>query len=66
MNVRVLALLIASCGLAGGFTRGFAGVPPNQDQQTVEPAQEAARPNQSGRMLPPQRAGPAYLTAKRK
>ena len=35
MNLRLLALLIASCGLAGGFTRGFAGVPPNQDQQTV-------------------------------
>jgi hypothetical protein len=40
MNVRSLALLIARCGLAGGFTRGFAGAPPNQEQnqgqQTVE------------------------------
>jgi outer membrane protein OmpA-like peptidoglycan-associated protein len=44
MNVRLLAFLIASCGLAGGFTRGFAGAPPNQDQnqgqQTVEPMEK--------------------------
>jgi outer membrane protein OmpA-like peptidoglycan-associated protein len=41
MNVRMLALLIAACGLAGGFTRGLAGTLPNQDQnqgqRTVEP-----------------------------
>jgi outer membrane protein OmpA-like peptidoglycan-associated protein len=44
MKVRLLAFLIASCGLAGGFTRGFAGAPPNQDQnqgqQTVEPMEK--------------------------
>src|ERR1700730_5919829 len=44
MNVRLLALLIASCGLAGGFTRGFAEALPNQDQnqnqQTVEPMEK--------------------------
>ena len=44
MNVGLLALLIASCGLAGGSTRGFAGAPPNQDQnqgqQTVEPMEK--------------------------
>lgn len=44
MNVRLLVLLIASCGLTGGSTRGFAGTPPNQDQgqgqQTVEPMEK--------------------------
>jgi len=44
MNVRLLALLIASCGLAGGSTIDFAGTPPNQDQnqrqQTVEPMEK--------------------------
>jgi outer membrane protein OmpA-like peptidoglycan-associated protein len=41
MNVRILALLIAICGLAGGSTSGFARTllnqEQNQGQQTVEP-----------------------------
>jgi outer membrane protein OmpA-like peptidoglycan-associated protein len=42
MNVRMLALLIAICGLAGGSTRGLARTLPNQEQDqgqqpTVEP-----------------------------
>lgn len=42
MNVRMLALLIAICGLAGGSTKGLARALPNQDQNqgqqpTVEP-----------------------------
>jgi hypothetical protein len=48
MNVRLLAFLIASCGLAGGSIRGFAGTPPNQDQnqgqQTVEPMESRLSP----------------------
>jgi hypothetical protein len=42
MNVRMLALLIAICGLAGGSNKGLARALPNQDQNqgqqpTVEP-----------------------------
>ena len=42
MNVRILALVIAICGFAGGSTRGLARTLPNQDQNqgqqpTVEP-----------------------------
>ncbi|MGA8440483.1 MAG: OmpA family protein [Candidatus Sulfotelmatobacter sp.] len=40
MNVRLLALLVTGCGLAGGCTGAFAGIAAHQDQnqgqQTVE------------------------------
>jgi hypothetical protein len=47
MNVRMLALLIAICGLAGGSTKRLARALPNQDQNqgqqpTVQPANHSA------------------------
>jgi len=38
MNVRMLALLTAVCGLAGGSTRGFARTLPNQVQNQGQAA----------------------------
>jgi len=40
MNVKMLALLIAICGLAGGSTRGLARTLPNQDQNQSQPTVE--------------------------
>ena len=40
MNVKMFALLIAICGLAGGSTTGLARMLPNQDQNQAQPTVE--------------------------
>src|SRR5579864_2319059 len=40
MNVRIFALLIAICGLAGGSAKGLARTLPNQDQNQAQPTVE--------------------------